>query len=142
MCLIPIVFNAFRFAWEMHVSLALIFKVDTGLLGRLAKCIGNAGNDSILERLLATRISNRSPTSRLSWPKQYKTLSEAIDAPARFLKGWYASMRNVLILGGAMLVSVGFSNSSGLAPGRARYRWTSSSKRSPSPSYGSIPRGG
>jgi hypothetical protein len=85
------------------VSLALIFKVDTGLLGRLAKCIGNAGKDSILERLLATRIPNRSPTSRLSWPKQYKTLSEAIDAPAgakpelfeRFLKGWYASMRNV-----------------------------------------------
>lgn len=84
------------------VSLALIFEVDTALLGRLVKCIGNAGRDNLLERLLATRLPDKPQTSRLAWPKQYQALIEAIDAPAeakpalfeRFLKGWYASMRD------------------------------------------------
>jgi hypothetical protein len=85
------------------VCWALIFKVDTGLFTRLLSCIGNTGKDSLLERLIATRIPNRPKGNRLAWPRQYQVLSEAIAAPAemkprlleRFLKGWYSSMRDL-----------------------------------------------
>lgn len=84
------------------VSLALIFKVDTVLFDRLVKCIENTRKDRLLERLIATRISHRSMANHLMWPKQYQVLSEAIDGQIetrsglfeRFLKGWYASMRD------------------------------------------------
>jgi hypothetical protein len=85
------------------VSLAIVFNVDAGLFTKLVACLGGAGKDRLLDRLIATRIPDRPVGKQLAWAKIYKTLDEAIDAaPAHrpkllqtFLAGWYGALKEV-----------------------------------------------
>lgn len=81
-------------------SLAIIFEVDNDIFGRFQRCIGEPGQDSLLERLVATRIPARPDPKRLVWPTPYQSLYDAIDASdaarptlfERFLKSWYPAL--------------------------------------------------
>ena len=83
------------------VSLALLFEVDDPLFERLVNLIGNEGSDRLYERLVGTRIKNRPQAEKLLYPKPYRLLNDAIDAPAgsqprlmaEFLKVWYPAMK-------------------------------------------------
>lgn len=85
------------------VSLGIVFKIDVDLFTKLVACLGSAGKDRLLDRLIATRIPDRLVGKQLAWPRIYKTLNDAIDSPAgdrpkllqQFLSGWYGSMKDV-----------------------------------------------
>lgn len=84
------------------VSLALLFEVDDELFGRLLDLLDNEGEDELYERLVAARAPGRREARALLYPKPYKLLLRAADAPAgereqfvaEFLRVWYPSMKD------------------------------------------------
>jgi hypothetical protein len=82
------------------ISLGIIFRVQPELFARLLAAVGPPGQDALLERLAATRVSGRPPAAGLLHPKPYQALFAAIDAAPqeqpqlfrRFLKAWYPAM--------------------------------------------------
>ena len=82
------------------VSFAIIFEAGEETLTKLVGCIGEP-RDSLMERLLATRVSGRTDPGLLLWPVPYQPLNDAIDAPAgqrpellrEFLSTWYPASR-------------------------------------------------
>ncbi len=86
------------------LSQASLLKVPPELVVRLITCIGNEGQDLLLERL-ALRLApdtKRKPAKKLLYPKAYQPLYDALDAPSeqqptlvqQFLKSWYTRMSN------------------------------------------------
>ena len=83
------------------VSLALLLGVDSGLLYRLLKCLGNEGQDALFEKLVSTRLTGRPAATGLLYPKAYQPLLDAATAapgqqakPMRqFLGAWYKNMK-------------------------------------------------
>jgi len=83
------------------ISFALIFDLDSGMLHRLLKCIGNEGKDVLYEYLLVTRVVGRKEATDLAYPKIYEPLYKAITATGaardelvkKFLAGWYKNMK-------------------------------------------------
>jgi hypothetical protein len=84
------------------VSLALLFEADDELFGRLLSLNGNEGRDQLYERLVAARAADRRPARELLYPKPYKLLLDAADAPAgeragpvaELLRVWYPSLKD------------------------------------------------
>ena len=86
---------------------AYIFDLDEAYWLRLVTCIGNAGEDLLVERLILRRLpwlaAERPPATQLVYPKAYQPLYEALDAPSgtqaalltTFLQGWYKAMKRV-----------------------------------------------
>jgi hypothetical protein len=80
------------------LSLALLFKVDDETFAVLLHCFGEPGQDILLEKLIATRVSNRPNGARVLWPKPYELLLQVINAPVsdrakhfqKFLETWYS----------------------------------------------------
>lgn len=87
------------------LSWAYVFGLDEGLWLRLVACIGNAGKDLLVERLILQRLpwlaAERPVATRLVYPKAYQPLYDALDAPSAaqsallttFLQGWYKHMK-------------------------------------------------
>ena len=83
------------------LSWALLFRIDDALFDRLLNCIGNVGKDSLLERLIATRVQGRPSSERLAWPDIYHRLNRSLEASAEtkpgilrdFLESWYPSLK-------------------------------------------------
>lgn len=87
------------------LSWAYIFNLDEGLWLRLVDCIGNAGKDLLVERLILHRLpwlaAERPPATQLVYSKAYQPLYDALDADANerpkllqtFLRGWYKHMK-------------------------------------------------
>jgi hypothetical protein len=73
----------------------------------LVTCIGNAGKDQLIERLILRRLpwlaAQRPVATHLVYPKAYQPLYQALDAPATeqgnlinsFLQGWYKHLKKV-----------------------------------------------
>lgn len=67
---------------------------------RLLALMGNAGEDSLLDRVLATRQPGRAIGATLCHPHWYQGLLDVLDAPAgaqgdalrRYVTGWYAAL--------------------------------------------------
>lgn len=89
------------------LSWAYLFNLDEALWLRLVACIGNAGKDLLVERLILHRLpwlaAQRPVATQLVYPKAYQSLYDALDAPpagqatlvATFLRGWYKHMKKV-----------------------------------------------
>jgi hypothetical protein len=77
--------------------------VKPDVFERLLRCIGATGQDALLDRLIATRVSGLPVATGLLFPKPYEALLQAISAsPAeqttlfkKFLKAWYPAMRSL-----------------------------------------------
>ncbi len=84
------------------ISLAIVLNINEAKFIRLIDCIGNAGEDTLFERLVAARVKSRSLGSHLAFPGVYQSLYKAIDAtePERsqlvcqFLIEWYGNMKS------------------------------------------------
>lgn len=82
------------------VSLGLSLEVSDAQWCRLVALVGNEGQDALLDRIIATRTTERRIGASLCYPKPYARLVEAIDAPrsqqasllAKFVEGWYGSI--------------------------------------------------
>ncbi|MDX3995094.1 DUF1911 domain-containing protein [Pseudomonas aeruginosa] len=82
------------------VGLALALDIPDDQWQRLLKLIDGAGEDVLLDRVIASRQSDRPIGSRLLHPKPYSRLLEAIDAPREqqadllreFVEHWYAEL--------------------------------------------------
>ncbi len=87
--------NYFDFLW--HLSFAFILKAEPKLLTRVIILINNQGKDALLDRILQKIGAGNKVSDKLLYPRPYKSLFEALDAPkekqpalvARFLKNWY-----------------------------------------------------
>ena len=87
------------------LSWAYLFNLDEALWLRLVACIGNAGQDLLVERLILHRLpwlaAQRPAATQLVYPKAYQPLYDALDVPpaeqaklvAAFLRGWYKHMK-------------------------------------------------
>ncbi len=82
------------------VGLALTLNVPDDQWDRLVMLIGAAGQDELLDRLMATRQKDRVVGTGLLHPKPYARLLKAIDAPKeqqpellyRFVDNWYPEL--------------------------------------------------
>lgn len=82
------------------VGLALALDIPEDQWQRLLKLIDGAGEDVLLDRVIASRQSDRPTGSRLLHPKPYSRLLKAIDAPREqqavllreFVDHWYAEL--------------------------------------------------
>jgi hypothetical protein len=99
-----------RHAWKVNldhyivcfwlVGLALALKVPDDQWQRLLVLIGNEGEDILLDRIIATRQSERKIGDTLCHPKPYLRLLKAIDASvdqqarllAEFVSYWYKEL--------------------------------------------------
>jgi Domain of unknown function (DUF1911)/Domain of unknown function (DUF1910) len=82
------------------VSLGIIFDTPDDVWKRLLTCMGNEGRDQLVERLVARRTPGRPAATALLHPGVYAPLDKAATSlaaqeVARFLKGWYAGLRDV-----------------------------------------------
>lgn len=87
------------------LSWAYLFQLDEPMWLRLVTCIGNAGKDLLVERLILRRLpwlaAERPVATQLVYSKAYQTLYDALDAPdakqaqllTSFLQGWYKHMK-------------------------------------------------
>lgn len=79
------------------VGLALALNIPDEQWRRLLALIGNEGEDTLLDRVIATRQPERKIGSSLCYPKPYARLLAAIDAPSdrqeyllkEFVEHWY-----------------------------------------------------
>lgn len=82
------------------VGLALALDIPDEQWQRLVKLIGGPGEDVLLDRVIASRQSDRPIGSRLLHPKPYSRLLKAVDAPREqqpgllreFVDHWYAEL--------------------------------------------------
>lgn len=82
------------------VGLALSLELDDSQWQRLLRLIGNEGNDILLDRIIATRQSDRLIGSELCHPKPYARLLKVIDAAKNeqplllraFVENWYPEL--------------------------------------------------
>lgn len=82
------------------VGLALALDVSDAQWQRLLVLLGNEGEDTLLDRIIASRSPERWIGERLCHPKPYQQLLDAIDAPpeqqalklATFVKHWYKEL--------------------------------------------------
>ena len=82
------------------VALAILLDIDDAGLKAAIIQIKNGAQDALFDRLLALRMPDRAKTTKLLYPKPYKPLYEALDAPveakpalvAKFLKNYYNGM--------------------------------------------------
>jgi hypothetical protein len=82
------------------VGLALALDIPDEQWQRLVKLIGGPGEDILLDRVIASRQSDRPIGSRRLHPKPYSRLLKAIDAPREqqasllreFVEHWYAEL--------------------------------------------------
>ncbi len=82
------------------VGLAFALDIPDEQWQRLVKLIGGPGEDILLDRVIASRQSDRPIGSRLLHPKPYSRLLKAIDAPREqqasllreFVEHWYAEL--------------------------------------------------
>lgn len=87
------------------IARAYLLKLKPTFIVRLLGCIDSNGQDLLFERFVtAGKLPiTRKPGFKLLYPKTYKTLLDALDAPTaeqpllvqQFLKGWYKSIKNV-----------------------------------------------
>ncbi len=86
-----------RCFWVAALALALDWPGEAW--PRLLALMGNEGQDTLLDRVLATRQPQRRIGSTLCHPKVYQGLLKVVDAPSaaqaaalrRYVAGWYAS---------------------------------------------------
>ena len=96
-----------RHAWALNldhyvdcfwlVGLALALNIPEPQWQRLLALVGNEGEDSLLDRIIATRTPGRKIGTSLCYPKPYARLLDAIDAPkgkgaallSQFVAHWY-----------------------------------------------------
>jgi hypothetical protein len=90
------------------ISLAIIFAIDDSSFTRLVGVAdekgkaNNEGQDLLYESLVATRLKDRKKADKLLYPKPYRSLYAAINAPKEeqpklfkeFLQRWYPSMKS------------------------------------------------
>lgn len=85
------------------VGLALALRIPDGPWHRLVRLIGNEGEDALLDRIIATRSSDRKIGAELCFTKPYARLLAAVTAPAgeqatklkEFLDHWYLDLATV-----------------------------------------------
>jgi hypothetical protein len=83
------------------VGLALTLEIPDEQWQRLLILIGGAGQDALLDRIIATRQIDRAIGNQLLHPKPYARLLQAIDAPKDqqaallrdFVDHWYAELK-------------------------------------------------
>lgn len=83
------------------VSLALLFEVDETQWQRLLVLVGGAGEDAVLDRLIATRQSGRPQAKKVLHAKPYARLLKAMNVPVEqqaaalrdFVEHWYAELK-------------------------------------------------
>jgi hypothetical protein len=83
------------------VALAILLDIDDAGLKAAIIQIRNGAQDVVFDRLLALRMPDRAKTAKLMYPRPYKPLLVALDAPledrsahvAKFLKGWLPGMK-------------------------------------------------
>jgi hypothetical protein len=83
------------------VSLALLFEIDDGQWQRLLTLVGGAGDDAVLDRLIATRQLDRPLAKKVLHAKPYARLLKAMKAPTEqqavalreFVDHWYAELK-------------------------------------------------
>ena len=90
------------------ISLAIIFVIDDSSFAHLVRLAdnegkaNNEGQDLLYESLVATRLKDRKKADKLLYPKPYRSLYAAINAPKEeqpklfkeFLQRWYPSMKS------------------------------------------------
>jgi Domain of unknown function (DUF1911)/Domain of unknown function (DUF1910) len=82
------------------VGLALAFNIPMAQWQRLLKLIGNEGEDTLLDKLIASREPGRKIGSVLCYPMPYKKLLTAIESPKskqaqllqNFVENWYVDL--------------------------------------------------
>ncbi|CAE6806637.1 PoNe immunity protein domain-containing protein [Paraburkholderia haematera] len=84
--------------WFWWLSLAVCLDMGREHVLRVLELIGNAGQDTLLDRIAVRLGEERTVGANLKFPKQYGTLLQALAAPSReqqtnfartFLDGWY-----------------------------------------------------
>lgn len=83
------------------VGLALVFDIPEDQWARLLALIGGEGEDSLLDRVIASRQPSRSIGAKLLHKKPYARLLKAINAPndqqaqllKDFVEHWYAELK-------------------------------------------------
>jgi len=101
-----------RHAWSTNLhhymdcfwltGLALTLDIPDGQWQRLLSLMGNEGEDELLDRVIASRQTDRKIGGRLCFPKAYQHLLNVVDAPVSeqprllqaYLDGWFASLKN------------------------------------------------
>ncbi|MBZ3664818.1 PoNe immunity protein domain-containing protein [Pseudomonas monteilii] len=100
--------NAWRVNYDHYitcfwvVALALVLEIPDEQWQRLIRLVGNEGEDSLLDRVIATRSPQRCIGGELLYPKPYGRLQAAIDAerPQQasllrdFVDHWYLELGN------------------------------------------------
>jgi len=101
--------NPFATNWKLPdaplvkvVALALVLEIPDEQWQRLVRLVGNEGEDSLLDRVIATRSPQRCIGGELLYPKPYGRLQTAIDAerPQQasllrdFVDHWYLELGN------------------------------------------------
>ncbi len=99
-----------RHAWAVNldyyiscfwlVGLALALNIPDEQWRRLIVLIGNEGEDEVLDRIIASRDPSRKIGNKLCYPRTYKRLLDAINAPKEeqaiklknFVDNWYKEL--------------------------------------------------
>ncbi|MCK4125787.1 DUF1911 domain-containing protein [Ralstonia pseudosolanacearum] len=99
-----------RHAWAVNldhyivcfwlVGLALALDIPDDQWNRLLQLIGNEGEDELLDRVIASRQAGRQIGTRLCYPRPYRRLLEAVNAPRdeqaeplfAFVNNWYVEL--------------------------------------------------
>jgi|SRR5438270_205235 len=99
-----------RHAWAVNldhyidcfwlVGLGLALDISDDLWQRLLALVGNEGEDELLDRVIARRQPDRKIGTKLCYPKPYRRLLEAVNAPKdrqaqllfAFVDKWYAEL--------------------------------------------------
>jgi hypothetical protein len=82
------------------VGLALALEIPDAQWQRLLVLVRNEGDDVLLDRIIATRQPGRKVGTQLCYPKPYRRLLDALDAPAKrqpklladFVRHWYKEL--------------------------------------------------
>ncbi len=82
------------------VGLALALEIPDDQWRRLLVLIDNEGEDEVLDRIIASRDSSRKIGSKLCYPRAYKSLLDALNAPKEeqaiklkyFVDNWYKEL--------------------------------------------------
>ncbi|HEX7634690.1 MAG TPA: PoNe immunity protein domain-containing protein [Noviherbaspirillum sp.] len=84
------------------IGLALTLKIPDAEWQRLLILVGNEGEDTLLDRVIASRQPDRKIGGKLCFPKAYQRLLDVVEAPKAdqsgklrtFVEHWYPSLKN------------------------------------------------
>ena len=85
------------------VGMALALELPEDLWTRLIALVGNEGEDTLLDRIIASRVPSRKIGTQLCFKRPYERLLAVVDAPRpeqgamlfEFVKHWYEELAHI-----------------------------------------------